>query len=158
MAYCVRPNTPPSPVQEEAGRALGIEVRSLPARRPSDIGNALETATRERIGAIIVEEDSLTYSERSRIVDHAAAHQLPAMYGYRDYVLSGGLISYGAKLPDLIHRFLDYIDKILKGARAGDLPVQQPANFELVINANTAKALSLTIPQPLLLRADEVIQ
>ncbi len=143
---------------EEAGRALGVQVQSFPVRRPSDFSNALEAATHDRIGALIVEENSLTYSERSRIIEFAAAHELPAIYGYRDYVVSGGLISYGARLPELMHRALDYIDKILKGARPSDLPVEQPTKFELVINAKTAKALGLAIPQPLMLRADEVIQ
>jgi putative tryptophan/tyrosine transport system substrate-binding protein len=127
-------------------------------QRPSDLKNAFEAARKDRIGALIVEEDSLTYSERSRIVDYAAAHDLPAIYGYRDYVVSGGLISYGANLPALMHRALDYIDKILKGAKPNNLPVEQPTKFELIINAKTAKALGLTIPQALLLRADEVIQ
>jgi putative ABC transport system substrate-binding protein len=143
---------------EEAGRALGVQVQSFPVRRPSDFSNALEAATHDRIGALIVEENSLTYSERSRIIEFAAAHQLPAIYGYRDYVVSGGLISYGANLPELVRRAVNYIDKILKGARPSDLPVEQPTKFELVINAKTAKALGLTIPQSVLLRADEVIQ
>ncbi len=143
---------------EEAGRALGVQVQSFPVRRPSDISDALEAAARDRIGAFIVEEDSLTYSERNRIIEFAAAHQLPAIYGYRDYVVSGGLISYGANLPELMNRALGYIDKILKGAKPSDLPVEQPTKFELVINAKTAKALGLAIPQALLLRADEVIQ
>jgi putative ABC transport system substrate-binding protein len=143
---------------EETGRALGIQVQSLPVRRPGDFSSALEAATRDRIGALIVEEDSLTYSERSRIIEFATAHALPAIYGYRDYVVSGGLISYGASLPELMHRALNYIDKILKGAKPSELPVEQPTKFELVINAKTAKALGLTIPQSLLVRADEIIQ
>jgi putative tryptophan/tyrosine transport system substrate-binding protein len=143
---------------EEAGRALGVQVQSFPVRRPSDFSNALEAATHDRIGALIVEENSLTYSERSRIIEFAAAHELPAIYGYRDYVVSGGLISYGANLSELMHRALAYIDRILKGAKPSNLPVEQPTKFELVINAKTAKALRLTIPQSLLLRADEVIQ
>ena len=143
---------------EEAGRALGVQVHSFPVRRPSDFSNAFEAAKHDRIGAFIVEEDSLTYSERSRIIELAATHDVPAMYGYRDYVVSGGLISYGANLPQLMHRLLDYIDKILKGAKPSDLPVEQPTKFELVINLKTAKALGLTIPPSLLLRADEVIQ
>ena len=142
----------------EAGRAMGVQVQSLPVRSATDISNALETATRERMGALIVEEDSLTYVERNRIIEFGAARQLPAIYGYRDYVASGGLISYGAKLPELIQRAVGYIDKILKGAKPGDLPVEQPTKFELVINLKAAKALGLIVPQSLLLRADEVIQ
>ncbi len=142
----------------EVGRRIDVEVRSLPVRRPDEIDAALATATRERLGALIVEEDSLTYAERDRIIGYAASHQLPAIYGYRDYVASGGLMSYGAKLPELMHRVLEYIDRILRGAKPGDLPVQQPSNFELVINANAARQAGLSIPQSLLLRADEVIQ
>ncbi len=143
---------------EAAGRALGVEVQSIPVRQASDLGNAIEAAARDRIGALIVEEDSLTYAERTRIIEFAVANKLPAIYGYRDYVVSGGLISYGAKLPELMQRALEYIDKILKGARPRDLPVEQPSKFEMVINVKTAKALGLVVPQSLLLRADEVIQ
>ena len=143
---------------EEAGRALGVQVQSFPVQRPSELSDALGAATRERIGALIVEENSLTYSERNRIIEFTAEHGLPAIYGYRDYVVSGGLISYGANLPELMHRAMAYVDKILKGAKPSDLPVEQPTKFELVINAKAAKALGLTIPQSLLLRADEVIQ
>lgn len=143
---------------EAAARALGVEVQSFPVRRPSDLGNAIEAAAYDRIGALIVEEDSLTYAERTRIIEFAMANKLPAIYGYRDYVVSGGLMSYGAKLPELMHRALEYIDKILKGAKPRELPVEQPTRFELVLNLQTAKALGLVIPQSLLLRADEVIQ
>ena len=143
---------------EATGRALGLTVQSYPVRSQGEIGPALEAATRDWIGALIVEEDSLTFSERGRIIEFAAAHELPAIYGYREYVVSGGLMSYGAKLPELMRRALDYIDRILKGAKPGDLPVEQPAKFELVINAKTAKALGLAIPQSLLVRADEVMQ
>jgi putative ABC transport system substrate-binding protein len=143
---------------EAVARALGVEVRSFPVRRPSDLGNAIEAAAHDRIGALVVEEDSMTYAERPHIIELALANKLPAIYGYRDYVVSGGLISYGAKLPELMHRALEYIDKVLRGGKPRDLPVQQPTKFELVINANTAKALGIAIPQSLLLRADEVIQ
>ncbi len=143
---------------EAAGRALGVEVQSIPVRRASDLGTAIEAAAHDRIDALIVEEDSLTYGERTHIIELAAANKLPAIYGYRDYVVSGGLISYGAKLPELMHRALEYIDRILRGAKPRDLPVEQPTKFELAINVKTAKALGLVIPQSLLLRADEVIQ
>jgi putative ABC transport system substrate-binding protein len=143
---------------EAAGRALGVEVQSFPVRRPSDLGNAIEAAAHDRIGALIVEEDSLTYAERTRIIEFAMANKLPAIYGYRDYVVSGGLIRYGAKLPELMHRTLEYIDKILRGAKPRELPVEQPTKFELVVNLQTARALGLVIPQSLLLRADEVIR
>jgi len=142
----------------EAARVLDIQVRSLPVRTPSGLADVLEAVAQERTDALIVEEDPLTYSERSRIIEFAATHRLPAIYGYRDYVVSGGLISYGANLPELLHGVAGYIDKILKGAKPNDLPIEQPTRFELVVNIKTAKALGLTIPQPLLVRADEVIQ
>jgi putative ABC transport system substrate-binding protein len=143
---------------QAAARALDVELRSFAVRRPKEIDAALDLAARERVGALIVEEDSLTYAERSRIIDYMALHRIPAIYGFRDYVVSGGLLSYGARLPELIRRLLEYIDKIFKGTRPGDLPVEQPTTFELVINRKTAAALGLTVPQSLLLRADEVVE
>ena len=143
---------------QAAGRPLGVQVQSFPVRSPSELSDVIGAAARERIGALIVEENSLTYAERNRIIEITAAHGLPAIYGYRDYVVSGGLISYGANLPELMHRAMVYIDKILKGAKPSDLPVEQPTKFELVINLKTAKVLGINIPQSLLLRADEVIK
>ena len=100
----------------------------------------------------------MLFSERRRIVDLAAKHRLPLMSGAREYVELGGLMSYGASITDLNRRAATYVDKILRGAKPADLPVEQPTKFELVINLKTAKTLGLTIPQSLLLRADEVIQ
>ena len=111
-----------------------------------------------RTSALIVVEDPLTYSQRQQIVEFAARNRLPVMYGFREFVDVGGLMSYGAHLADLSRRAGTYVDKILRGARPGDLPIEQPTKFELVINLSAAKALGLTIPQAVLLRADEVIQ
>ncbi len=145
------------PIQA-AGRALGVEVRSFPLRSAADIGAAFAATKRQSVGALIVEEDSLTYAERERIAELAMAERLPAIYGYRDYVVAGGLLSYGANLSELILTAVDYIDRVLKGAKPADLPVSQPKRFELVINANAAKSLGLRIPEAMLARADELIQ
>ena len=143
---------------EAAARTLGGQVQSLEVRGPDDVENAFPAAIRGRAGALIVVDDPLTYLYRMRIADLAARNRLPAMYGFREYAEAGGLMAFGASLADLGRRAATYVDKILKGARPADLPVEQPTKFELVINMKTAKALGLTIPQSLLLRADEVIQ
>ena len=114
--------------------------------------------TTARADALTVLPSNMFNIERRRLADLAAKNRLPAVYQLREYVDAGGLMAYGANLADLYRRAATYVDKILKGAKPGDLPVEQPTKFELVINLKTAKALGLTIPQSLLLRADEVIQ
>jgi len=143
---------------EGAARTLGIQLQSLEVRGPGDLDRALEAATRQRAGALITVEDPLTVGHRVQIVDFAAKNRLPAMHGVREFVEAGGLMSYGAHLPDLQRRTAGYVDKILKGAKPADLPIEQPTKFELVINLKAAKALGLTIPPSLLQRADEIIQ
>jgi ABC-type uncharacterized transport system substrate-binding protein len=143
---------------QAAGRTLGIEVQSLEVRGPDDFDGAFEAVRRSRPDALITVEDPLTGSHRKLIADFAAGHQLPALHGLREYVAAGGLMSYGAHLPDLHRRAAGYVDKILKGAKPADLPVQQPTKFELVLNLKTAKALGLKISPSLLARADEVIE
>jgi putative ABC transport system substrate-binding protein len=143
---------------QAAGRTLGIEVQSLEVRSPDDFDGAFEIARRQRPDALITVEDPLTFSHRKRIADFALANQLPSLQGFSEDVKAGALISYGANAADLIHRAAGYVDKILKGAKPADLPVQQPAKFELVINRKTAKAIGVTIPPTLLARADEVIE
>jgi putative ABC transport system substrate-binding protein len=107
---------------------------------------------------LITVEDPLTIVHRKRIVDFAAGQRLPALYGLREFVMAGGLMSYGASLADVFRRAAGYVDKILKGAKPADLPVQQPTKFELMINLKSAKALGLVFPITLLARADEVIE
>ena len=107
---------------------------------------------------MIAVEDPLTFSHRRLIADFAASHRVPALYGLREFAADGGLISYGASLADLYRRTATYVDKIFKGAKPADLPVQQPTKFELVFNLKTAKALGLDVPPMLLARADEVIE
>ena len=113
---------------------------------------------KERVGALLVVADPAFIFHRTRLADLAAKSHLPAAYGLRDTVEAGGLMSYGPSTPDLYRRAATFVDKILKGAKPADLPVEQPTKYELIINMKTAKALGLTIPQSLLLRADEVIQ
>jgi ABC-type uncharacterized transport system substrate-binding protein len=143
---------------ETAARALGVRLQLVEARGPADIDRAFSDMTRARAGALTVWSTPMFSSERRRLADLAAKNRLPAVYPQRDYVDAGGLMSDGPNFPDMFRRAATYVDKILKGAKPGDLPVEQPTKFELVINLKTAKALGLTIPPSLLARADEVIQ
>jgi putative ABC transport system substrate-binding protein len=124
----------------------------------ADIDRAFSEITRARTGALTVVSTPMFASERRRLVDLAAKNRLPTMFSFRVYVDAGGLMSYGPSLPDMFRRAATYVDKILKGAKPADLPVEQPTKFELVINLKTAKALGLAIPQSLLGRADHVIE
>jgi putative tryptophan/tyrosine transport system substrate-binding protein len=141
-----------------AGQVLGIEVQSLEVRSPNDVDNAFETARKQRPDALIVIDDPLTVEHQEHITHVASADQLPSFYGVREFVATGGLISYGANPADLFRRAAGYVDKILKGTKPADLPVEQPTKFDLVINLKTAKALGIEIPPTLLARADEVIE
>jgi len=145
-------------VLQAGARALGVTLQSLEVRRPDDFDRAFEAASRERADALITLEDPLTFSHRTRIVSLAAKHRLPAIHGLRQFVDAGGLLSYGPNLLDNYRRSAAYVDKIIKGAKPADLPVERPTKFELDINLKTAKALGITIPQSLLLRADRVIE
>ena len=156
------PEVPPSvsafKETQIAARALGVQLQSLEARGPNDFEGAFQAATKGRVGALTVLSDALIFTHRTRILELAARQRLPTMHTQSLWVEAGGLMSYGTHFPDLARRAATYVDKILKGAKPGDLPVEQPTKFELVINLKTAKALGLTIPQPLLRRADQVIQ
>ena len=143
---------------QAAGQTLGVQVHSVEVRSPGDFAGAFTTTRSLRPDALIVVEDPLTVSHRKLVTEFAADHRLPALYGLREFSVDGGLISYGASLADLYRRAAGYVDKIFKGAKPADLPVQQPTKFELVINLKTAKALGLEIPPTLLARADEVIE
>ena len=143
---------------ETAARSLAVHVQIVAVRGPEDLDNAFATMTRERTGAVLVLSDPMTFFHRTRLADLAAKRRLPTMHGVRGYVDAGGLMSYWAHQADLYRRVASYVDRIVKGAKPGDLPIEQPTKFELVINLKTAKALGLTIPQSLLLRADHVIQ
>ncbi len=143
---------------EVAARALGVRLQFVEARGPADFDRAFSDMTRGRAGALTVLQSTMFFSERRRLVDLAAKHRLPAVYSMREFVAVGGLMSYGPNIADLFRRAATYVDKILKGAKPGDLPVEQPTKFELIINLKTAKALGLTIPPSPLGRADEVIE
>ena len=143
---------------KSAAQVLRIELQSVEVRNPDDFDSALATATRQRVSALITVEDPLTVGQRKRIADFTASNRLPAIYGLKEFVAAGGLMAYGANLADLYRRAAGYVDKILKGAKAADLPIEQPTKFELVINLKTAKALGLTVPPTLLARADEVLE
>ena len=143
---------------EAAARFLGVRLQPLTVRSPQQIGQAFVDAKKNRADALLVLGSPLFFAHRKRIVELAAQHQIPAMYQAREWVIgAGGLMSYGADLNDLFRRSAGYVDKILKGARPEDLPVEQPTKYELVINLKTAKVLGLTIPQSMLARADQVV-
>jgi putative ABC transport system substrate-binding protein len=143
---------------QAAGRTLGIEVQSLEVRSANDFDGAFEAARAQLPDALITVEDPLTFDYRKRIADFAVANRLPSLYGFREFAIAGGLMSYGANIADLVRRAAGYVDKLLKGAKPADLPVEQPTTFELIINLKTARALGLQVPPTLLARADEIIE
>jgi putative ABC transport system substrate-binding protein len=143
---------------EKAARVLGVTIRPLGVREPDDFDVAFSAMTREPSDAVYLVTDALTTLNRRRVIDFAAAHRIPAMYENSLVVRDGGLMSYGPDLADSFRRAAVYVGQILKGAKPGELPVEQPNRYYLLVNLITAKALGLTIPQSLLLRADEVIQ
>jgi putative ABC transport system substrate-binding protein len=143
---------------ESAARALRLEPQSVEVSHAEDFDRAFSSVTSQRAQAIVVLTNPLGFANRPRIASFAHRNRLPSMYPQREYVDAGGLMSYGPSMLDLFRRAAIYVDKILKGTRPGDLPVEQPSKFELVINLKTAKAIGLTIPPSLLARADQVIE
>jgi putative ABC transport system substrate-binding protein len=143
---------------QAAARVLGLTVQSVEVRDPTEFESAFLKMIRDRPDALIMTADGMHQLHLAWIVDFTAKRRLPAMYQTKAYVEAGGLMSYGASQADLFRRAAVYIDKILKGAKPADLPVEQPTKFELVINLKTAKTLGLTIPQSVLLQADQVIE
>jgi ABC-type uncharacterized transport system substrate-binding protein len=142
----------------EAAPALGLTLQPIEVRGPGEFEAAFVAMTRERAGALFGAAGVLTFEHRKAVVDLAARTRIPTLWGHRQFVEAGGLMSYAVNFYDQIRRATTYMDRILKGARAGDLPVEQPTKYELVINLRTAKALGLTIPPAVLARADEVIE
>jgi putative ABC transport system substrate-binding protein len=141
-----------------AARASGVELQRLEAQGPNDLDRPFAALSRAKVGGLIVLPSPMFLSERRRIVDLAAKNRAPTMFPFREFVEAGGLLSYGPNFLELWRRTATYVDKILKGARPSELPVEQPTRFELVINLKTATALGLTIPQSVLVRADQIIQ
>ena len=142
---------------QAAARTLGFEAATFELRRAEDIAPAFDVL-KVRTDALYVCSDPLFAAHRFRINTFALAARLPTIYNFREYVAAGGLVSYGPNFPDLFRRAADYVDKILRGAKPADLPVEQPTKFDLVVNLITAKALGLDVPPTLLARADEVIE
>lgn len=143
---------------QTAARTLGVTVRPLGVQEPEDFDQAFIAMIQERPDALVVISDPLVRFNRQRILEFAARHHLPAMYTDRSYAQDGGLMAYGPIFPDMFRRGAAFVDKILRGAKPADLPVEQPTRFELVVNLKTAKALGLTIPPSILIRTDEAIQ
>ena len=143
---------------ETAAQALGLRWQGFAAQGPDKLAGAFEAVVGAQCNGILAIEDSVLFSHLTRIVELAARYRLPAMYAFRQFADAGGLMSYGPNTPDSFRRAAVYVDKILKGAKPADLPVEQASKFELVINLRTVKALGLTIPQSLLVRADEIVQ
>ena len=143
---------------EKSARALGLQLQLVGARGPGKVDNALAAMTRERAGALVVLPDSMFLAERTRLAELATKNRLPAMYGLRQHAEAGGLMVYSANVPDSARRAAFFVDRILKGAKPADLPVERPIKFDFVINLKAAKALGLTLPPSVLARADEVIE
>ncbi len=162
VAVLLNPANPGNMAQmkefEDVAKASGLRLQFVPVRTPGGLDEAFPSMTRERADGLLVFGDTLFFVQRARLVELAARHRLPAMYNRVEYVRAGGLIAYAADDIEQERRAAVYVDKILRGAKPADLPVERPMRFDLVINLKTAKTLGLTIPQSLLNRADEVIQ
>ena len=162
IAVLVNPANPVSAADaanvQAAAHAIGQRVRLLSASKSGEIDAAFATVARERPDALLVEAETLFLNQRDKVAALAARHAMPTMYGDREMVEAGGLISYGASITALHRQAGIYVGRILNGAKPADLPVQQPSTFELVVNLKTAKALGLTVPPSILARADEVIE
>jgi ABC-type uncharacterized transport system substrate-binding protein len=162
VAVLWNPDNPTHPRMIEeikaAAPSLSLEVSFVPVRTPEEFATAFSAISRAHAQALYLLENPLFYQQKMTLAKLASKARLPAIYGWRGFADAGGLMSYGANYEDLMRRSAVYIDKILKGANPGDLPVEQPTKFELVVNLKTAKTLGITIPQSILLRADEVIR
>jgi len=162
IAVLLNPNNPMHGIDmralEAAAKTLGIALQPLEARSVDDFERAFGTAASSRAGAMLVSADAFLTAHRMRLAHLAAGNRLPTIYGLSGFAEAGGLISYGVSPPEMFRRAATYVDKILKGAKPADLPIEQPTKFELVINLKTAKALGLTIPHSVLIRADRIIQ
>jgi len=143
---------------DNTARTIGIQSQLFDVRKAADLAPTFENASRQQIGAFVVGIDAVTQANQKLIIELAARHRLPAIYPSREFVDVGGLITYGVNYPDLYRRAATFVDKILKGTKPSELPVEQPTKFEMIVNLKTAKLLGLTLPPAILLRADEVIE
>jgi putative ABC transport system substrate-binding protein len=143
---------------QAAAQTVGVDVRAIEVSSPPEIEAAFARTAREHVAGVITAGTVLAFAHRRQVADLAIRHRMPTMFGNRSGPEAGGLMSYGTDIADVFRRAATYVDKILKGAKPGDLPIEQPTRFELVINLKTAKALGIMIPQTVLLRADEVIE
>jgi len=143
---------------EEAGRTLGLELRTIEIATPDQIPAGFEAAVSGGAEALTVLPNAMFWNQRTQIIALAAKHRIPAIYPEREYVDDGGLLAYGQNIPDSFRQAAGYVDRILKGAKPADLPIQQPTRFDFVVNLKTAKELGLTIPPSILDRVDEVIE
>jgi putative tryptophan/tyrosine transport system substrate-binding protein len=162
IALLANPANPATPVMrretEARAKAIGVQILPLEASAPDRLADVLTAAAQQRPDALVVLGDPMFFANRRRLLEGAARHRLPAIWEWREFVEAGGLMAYGPRVDDLHRRAAMYVDRVLRGANPADLPVEQAAKFELVINLRTARALGLTIPPSLLLRADEVIR
>jgi putative ABC transport system substrate-binding protein len=162
VAVLINPSNPGAALYlketEVAARSLGLQLQTLKASTPTELANALSGATTGRAHALITLPDAMFFSSRVQVTNFAAQNRVPAMFPESEFVNDGGLMSYGPNLPELFRRASTYVDKILKGTKPADLPIEQPTKFELVINLKTAKQIGLTIPPNVLARADRVIK
>jgi putative tryptophan/tyrosine transport system substrate-binding protein len=162
IALLANPANPATPAMrretEARARAIGVQLLPFEASVPEQLADVLAAAAQKRPDALVVLSDPMFNFNRRRLVEATAQHRLPAVYEWREFVEAGGLMAYGPIFADLFRSAATYVDKVLRGARLSDLPVEQASKFELVINMKTKKALGLTIPQTLLLRADQVIE
>ncbi len=142
---------------EAAARSIGVKLQRLTASQPSELEQAFAAAVQERAGGVIVFTHGFAEFYRRNIIETAARHRMPTMYGWRDFVVEGGLMSYGPNVLTMVKTAASYVDRIIKGEKPGDLPMQQPTRLELVVNLKTAKAFALELPQSLIVRADELI-
>ncbi len=141
-----------------AARSLGLQAELLDVRSQDDLAPAFELAVQQNVEALVIGADGLTQMHQQTIVDSAARHRMPAVYPAREFVVAGGLVAYAVNYPDLYFRLASFVDKIFKGAKPAELPVEQPTKFELVINLKALAALGITIPPSVLARVDEVIE
>jgi putative tryptophan/tyrosine transport system substrate-binding protein len=162
FAALLNPKTPSShferPDLESAGRETGLSLSILEASTEEELRKAFDIAASQKVGALVVSNDGFFTSRRGQIVELAAGHRLPVIYGTREYVIAGGLMSYGPSIPDAYRLIGEYTGRVLKGAKPDDLPVRLPTRFDFVVNLNTAKALDLTLPRTIYARANELIE